>query len=383
MENCDVLIVGGGPAGSSCAWKLAGAGLDVLVLDRKDFPRDKPCAGWVTPPLVEELQLDLDEYGRGRVLEPITAFTVSLMGGPEKTTDHGKPISYAIRRCEFDDYLLRRSGARLRLGDPVKSLERVGGEWVVNGAVRARLLVGAGGHFCPVARSLGGKTGGTQPVVAAQEIEVELSAEQLRACPMRPGVPNLAFCTDLKGYGWFYRKGRYLNVGLGREDGQNLSDHVSAYVTFLKENGRIPKDLATRFAGHAYLLYAHSARPPVGDGVLLVGDAAGLAYAPSGEGIRPAVESALMAADVIAAAAGDYRRERLEPYAARLKGRFGDRTARSLGDLIPAGIQRFLARNLMRSGWFTRHVVVDRWFLRANEAALRSDARPVSAVPGP
>ena len=265
----------------------------------------------------------------------------------------------------------------------MKSLERVGGEWVVNGAIRARLLVGAGGHFCPVARAVGGKTGGSQPVVAAQEIEVELSAEQLQACPIRPGVPNLAFCTDLKGYGWFYRKGNYLNVGLGREDDQNLSDHVSTYVTFLKEHGRIPKDLATRFVGHAYLLYAHSARPAVGDGVLLVGDAAGLAYSPSGEGIRPAVESALMAADVIASAAGDFRRERLEDYAARLQARFGDRAARSVADLIPAGLQRFLARKLMGWGWFARNVVVDRWFLRANEPALRLDDRPAPLIPGP
>jgi len=381
MERCDVLIVGGGPAGSSCAWRLAGSGLDVLVLDRKGFPRDKPCAGWVTPPLVEELKLDLEEYGRGRVLEPITGFTVSLMGGPERTTDHGRPISYAIRRCEFDDYLLRRSGARLRLGEPVKSLERVGGEWLVNGEIQTRLLVGAGGHFCPVARALGGKTGGrrgevtspVQPVVAAQEIEVELTADQLRACPIKPGVPNLAFCTDLKGYGWFYRKGNYLNVGLGREDDQNLSDHVSAYVALLKEHGRIPKDLATKFSGHAYLLYTHSVRPLIGDGVLLVGDAAGLAYSPSGEGIRPAVESALMAADAIAAAGGDFRRDRLGPYAARLTARFGQRTARSVGDLIPAGLQRFLARNLMTWGWFARHVVVDRWFLRAYEPALDLD----------
>jgi len=49
MTTCDVLIVGGGPAGSSCAWRLAKAGLDVLVLDRARFPRDKVCAGWVTP----------------------------------------------------------------------------------------------------------------------------------------------------------------------------------------------------------------------------------------------------------------------------------------------------------------------------------------------
>src|SRR6516225_5156494 len=99
MEECDVLIVGGGPAGSSCAWKLAGSGLDVLVLDRKSFPRDKPCAGWITPALIESLQLDLDDYRRGgRVLQPITSFVVGMMGGREVEAAYDKPISYGIRR---------------------------------------------------------------------------------------------------------------------------------------------------------------------------------------------------------------------------------------------------------------------------------------------
>ena len=56
------------------------------------------------------------------------------------------------------------------------------------------------------------------------------------------------------------------------------------------------------------------------EGVLLIGDAAGMAYSPSGEGIRPAVESGLLAADVILEAAGDYRLARLEPYRATLDG---------------------------------------------------------------
>jgi flavin-dependent dehydrogenase len=380
MDHCDVLIVGGGPAGSSCAWKLAGSGLDVLVLDRKAFPRDKPCGGWITPALVEELDLDLDDYGRGRVLQPITGFTVALMGGPEVETNHGRPISYGIRRCEFDDYLLRRARARLRLGEPAKSLERAGEHWVVNGTIRARLLVGAGGHFCPVARFLAagrrdrpGSRGET--VVAAQEIEVELNADQLAGVGVKPGVPYLAFCADLKGYGWYYRKGNYLNVGLGREDDRQLGDHVSAFVASLKQRGLVPPDLPARFSGHAYLLYCHSPRPLVGDGVLLIGDATGMAYSPSGEGIRPAVETGLLAAEVIKAAASHYRAARLQPYQARIAARFGARGARSLGDYLPLVLKRPLARRLMAWRWFARHVIVDRWFLRANEAPLRLDGR--------
>ena len=53
MTACDVLIVGGGPAGSTCAWKLRRPGLDVVVWDRQTFPRDKVCAGWITPQVVD------------------------------------------------------------------------------------------------------------------------------------------------------------------------------------------------------------------------------------------------------------------------------------------------------------------------------------------
>ena len=55
MTRCDVVIAGGGPAGSTCAWKLREAGLDVIVLDAASFPRDKVCAGWITPQVVSEV----------------------------------------------------------------------------------------------------------------------------------------------------------------------------------------------------------------------------------------------------------------------------------------------------------------------------------------
>ena len=113
MDPCDVLIVGGGPAGSSCAWRLRGSGLDVAILDKAVFPRHKVCGGWITPAVLAELEIDPAEYGRGRVLQPITAFRTGSIGGPAIETLYGAPVSYGIRRCEFDDYLLRRSGARL------------------------------------------------------------------------------------------------------------------------------------------------------------------------------------------------------------------------------------------------------------------------------
>jgi len=102
VDSCDVLIVGGGPGGSSCAWRLRDSGLDVRVLDRRKFPRDKVCGGWITPAVLEELRIAPSEYARGRVLQPITGFQTSRMGDPEVETRFGAAVSYGIRRSEFD-----------------------------------------------------------------------------------------------------------------------------------------------------------------------------------------------------------------------------------------------------------------------------------------
>ena len=375
MESCDVLIVGGGPAGTTLAWKLRAAGLDVLILDKKTFPRDKTCAGWITPAVVETLKLDTADYARGRVFQPIRRFVTGTIGGKEVHTGYDTPVSYGIRRFEFDDYLLQRCGARVALGEPLKSLKHEGDGWVVNGRMHAPLVIGAGGHFCPVARYLGANLGSEEQIIAAQEIEFEMSAAQQRACKVAEDRPELYFCDDLKGYGWIFRKGNFLNIGLGREDNYKLAEHVTAFCEGLKQQGRIPSDIPGKFHGHAYLLYPLAPRQLVDDGLLLIGDAAGLAYPQSGEGIRPAIESAILAADTILAAHGNYQRAQLEPYVAQLTARFGERLH---GDAPAAPghfAQRFketLAHWLLRRGWFARHVVIDRWFLHRQQPPLPS-----------
>jgi flavin-dependent dehydrogenase len=371
MTTCDVLIVGGGPAGAACAWQLRHSGLNVLILDRKTFPRDKTCAGWITPQVVEELQIDLDDYQAGRVLEPITGFGVALLGKPETEIHYGRTISYGIRRCEFDDYLLRRAQTRCELGQPLRTLERDNGGWIANGQIRAGLVVGAGGHFCPVARILS-KPAARDPelVIAAREVEFEMTQEQLRDPPVPSGIPYFYFCTDLRGYGWYYRKGNYLNIGLGREDNQGLAGHVEEFCQYLKDHRRIPANIPSQFAGHAYMLYEHASRDIVGEGVLLIGDSAGLAYGQSGEGIRPAIESGLLAALVIREARGDYRRENLEPYRQRLQARLGKKSRTSILDFVPLGVKKLLAGSLLASRTFARRVVLDQWFLHRHEPAL-------------
>jgi flavin-dependent dehydrogenase len=349
MDHCDVLIVGGGPAGSSCAWKLVDAGLDVVVLDKAPFPRDKVCAGWITPAVVQALELDLEDYSRQRTLQPFSGFRTGPFGRALRTTDFGCPISYGIRRCEFDDYLLLRSQARLMTGRTLMDLERAGEGWVaktsgfVSGGttrnetrgLRASVVVGAGGHFCPIARRLNPRDQ-QEDVVVAQEIEFRLPDERAAAC---------------------------------RLSRNNCPAAVREFTAMLESRGL--SDLPPgAWKGHAYLLNCTSTRRLVGDRMLLVGDAAGLALAPSGEGILSAIESGLIAAEAIIDAAPDYSDARLAAYGDRIDTRFGPRGRTGGLPTVPSWARAAAARILLGSGWLTRRFLLEDAFLHTRRNDL-------------
>jgi len=109
----------------------------------------------------------------------------------------------------------------------------------------------------------------------------------------------------------------------------------------------------------------------VADNVLLIGDAAGLAYPQSGEGIRPAVESAMLAADVIRGCAGDYSKEKLQAHKDAMEQRFGERLpAPDMMERLPMFIKRIFASQLMKTHWFTKNIVTEKWFLQSHQTQL-------------
>jgi geranylgeranyl reductase family protein len=379
MDHCDVLIVGGGPAGSTCAWRLKQAGLDVLIIEKEQFPRDKVCAGWITPAVFDKLELDPEVYGSGRMLQPITGFRIGQIGDSGVETRYGHTVSYGIRRCEFDHYLALRSSARLAEGTPCRHIEKCNGTWIVNGNIEAGVVVGAGGHFCPVARFLGARIG-AEPVITAQEIELKMASDQRSQCAAQAEIPELYFCRDMRGYGWIFRKQDYLNIGLGRLDRHHLSTHVDEFLSFLVTARRIPADFPSTLSGHAYLLYNSVRQSLVGDGILLIGDAAGLAFSMSGEGIRPAIESALLAAKIIVEARNAGNPCCLENYRSLLLSHFGKANSDCtpvLSRLIPIKAALSLAGKLLATRWFSRYVVLDRWFLRNGVGPRRQRSRQI------
>ena len=358
MIRCDALIVGGGPGGSTCARELHNAGWDVVVADRARFPRDKVCAGWLTPDVFRLLDLDPAEYrAAGLTLQEITAFRTGVIGKGLIETRYPRAVSYAIRRCEFDDFLLRRARVPVFEETPIVTLRWNGDTWIANEEIKAPVIIGAGGHFCPVARHMRGGADTSAPVVAK---EAEFRLDGHGTYP-NSDTPELFFCRDLEGYAWRVPKGEYVNVGIGRRDSHDFGSHVKNFIAFLENTLTITRASELPWHGHAYLAAGTGPRPLIRSGMLLVGDAAGLAYPESGEGIRPAIESARLAAHTLIAANGRHDLDTLRPYADLLRRLHPPAQGRpALAHAAVAAIGRVL----LGSPAFTRHVVLDRWFLR-------------------
>lgn len=355
IARYDVAIVGGGPAGSSCAWALRRAGARVVVLDAARFPRQKVCAGWVTPRVFTALELDPEEYrATGLVLQDVRGFRTGVIGGRHAVaTDYDGVVSYAIRRIEFDDYLLRRAAVPVLDNTRVTSIRQDRGEWILDDRVAAPTLVGAGGHFCPVARLLS-PPARDRDVVVARELEAPVDGG---ACDVDGLRPELFFCRDLDGYGWCVRKQGYVNIGFGRRGSREFQRHVAAFSEWLGAFVRLPPHVVDwrTWKGHAYRLRRTQRRAP-DDSALLIGDSAGLAWPESGEGIAPAVESGIAAAVLIAARGTDRETDARRAY--------DEVTAPTVaGSHVP--MPAAVGRMLLHVPAVAR-LALDRWFLRTN-----------------
>src|SRR5438046_3124785 len=197
------------------------------------------------------------------------------------------------------------------------------------GTFTAGVVVGAGGHGCPVARALG-RARVEEEVVVTQESETRVGAERLRALTPRHGWPELIAEPDFRGYGWYFTKGDFLNIGVGALGGEPVRRRLQRLLARVAASGRLPHDLAlTPFRGHAYAIRRGRPRRVGGERFALVGDAAGLARDVSGEGIGPAVRSGCLAAEALLDGGP-------ATYAARIETAFGR----------PAGVLARLAHHL-------------------------------------
>jgi flavin-dependent dehydrogenase len=303
MDVHDVLIVGGGPAGSTCARFLVRAGARVAVVDRAEFPRVKLCSGWLSTSIWDALEMSPLDYPGG-------CWEWQTCHVRYADEDHAIPChGWFVRRYEFDDYLLRRSGADLHLGVAVGEIARdADGLWALGG-LRARHLVGAGGTHCPVARLCAPP----RPMgpVGVQEHEFRADPAAVSRTRLgRDGEPELLLHDDLSGYSWNVPKTDWLNIGSGTIDPKGVRAAWQTARAYFRAAGHVPAEADADLdlmKGYSYYLYhpAHldgAARVDGnGNGVFLVGDSLGLAQPITAEGILPSVTSGRTLAEAIIA----------------------------------------------------------------------------------
>lgn len=362
----DVIVVGAGPAGSTCAYRLAEAGASVLLLDRARFPRDKPCGGGVTGRAARQLPFSIEPV----VEDVCTSVRLRLRYGAWIDRGSGIPLVYMTQRRRLDAYLAEqaaRVGALFRDGTKVEAVEALDDGVTIRLAggerLRGRAVVGADGVNGVCGRALG--LGGNREVGVA--IEGNVSYDRLRTDGWR-GRVALELGVVPGGYGWLFPKGDHANVGIGGwgTEAPRLRGHLR---DLCGRHGITPEDLEDV---RGYRLPLRSPSSTLARGrALIVGDAAGLIDPISGDGMYEGFLSARLASEaVLDLLAG--REKSLDPYGRRLAELLATHLWASWG--VKAALDRFPR--------VTFRLASTRIVWRAVERLVRGEVHDLGAVHG-
>ncbi|MDI5969220.1 geranylgeranyl reductase family protein [Streptomyces sp. SL13] len=380
-EEADVIVVGAGPAGSSAAYHLARAGVDVLLLEKAEFPREKVCGDGLTPRAVHQLirmGVDIQAPGwtRSRGMRWIAGRRQAVIDWPSlgRYPDFGLSRS----RHDFDDILARhaeRAGARLRTGvkvtSPVTSpAGRITGVEAQAGperrpvAYRSRVVIAADGASARLALAMGRDRDPHRQVATA--------ARRYYRSPERSQEKYLELWADLRvpgsdrylpGYGWIFPMGDgRVNVGLGAlphrsQGGADLRATLDKWLARVPEHWGLTEENAEGKVLSAALPLGFNRHPQYGRGMLLVGDSGGMVSPWNGEGIAQALEAGEVAAETVALAltrpAGPGHERALHHYPVEMNHRWGRhyRLGNALAKHVfsRAGFQPLLNRYVMGS----------------------------------
>ncbi|MFN2431759.1 MAG: NAD(P)/FAD-dependent oxidoreductase [Gemmatimonadota bacterium] len=363
---CDVLVVGGGPAGSVSAALFARAGFEVRLLERTPFPRFKACGDFLSPEGTRILaDLGVEEAVRAAGARRLRGLLVSAAGEPPLRADfegRERGFGYALERRRLDAILLdaaRTAGADVLEGWSVAGLGgrgelRVAAPEGTPGRMRGRLIVGAGGKRCPVARDLRLQrrpTGDGRLDLLCHWDAPEAGdayCEMHVAAPGYTGVaasgPGTLNVNTVVPRSWMRAWARRPNgEGSGRARGDPYRELVLG-VAGVRRALRSGRPLYAPVASDVTPLSTARASA---DGVLLAGDAALFIDPFTGQGLYLAMRSAELAFEAGAAALAvcDTGASRLATYDARREREFAPKVA--LSRLLQAILYRpLLARGV-------------------------------------
>ena len=343
MSSPNVLVVGGGPAGSAAAFWMARSGLDVTLVEKKEYPRDKTCGDGLTPRAILQLQemgfdFDVPEFHRITGLRSYAGDDLMIeMPWPEHTRFPN--WGGVIRRRDLDQQVARlaeKEGVEVRektTAEPVIEQGMLTSVTLSNGAgaetVEPDVTVIADGSMNRFGRELG-----TQ---RRRDYPLGMAARGYYASP-HSADPFLESQLDLRdsngntmpGYGWVFPLGDgTVNVGVGLlstfrhwkevNTTHMMNDYVATAPDYwgLTEESRLSKPMGGK------LTMSYSKSPLVGLNWLTIGDAAGAINPWNGEGISYAYETGRIAADYIGQSIGADDPGLLRRYPQRLQDEYG------------------------------------------------------------
>ncbi len=295
----DVVIVGGGPAGSTAGIYLSKQGYKTLIIDKSKFPRDKLCGGALTEKTVKLLEeLGIKDY---KSVIDYEINTYSVFWKKEELYRGDSIYSFRfVKRKVYDSFLLgkaRESGADILEGVKVVNIDFI--EKILylsdGGEVNYRFLIGADGVNSTVRRLLVEKG-----LLKAENWKKNLA----NAIEVYIGRDSVGFKIDhpliilgyIKwGYSWIFPNKDQLVVGIGGLIDKNRDIKVS-FFEFLKDF--FPDYIPSKIMGHT-IPFGNFLREPCYKDVLLIGDAGGITNPASGEGIFSAQKSGILAAESI------------------------------------------------------------------------------------
>ena len=333
----DVIVVGAGPAGSTAAKFLSEKGINVLLIDKEKFPRDKPCGGGLPIKVLKRF----DYIEKNNLIESVCyggyVYSSSLKYIAEVKKDD--PLIAMVLREKFDHGLVKLavdSGTNFIEGKKVEDVKITDNNVKVvldDGTnLESEVIIGADGVWSTVAE----KSGLSQPprntgVSLYNEYPIDIKTMNQHFTEKRYGHLHLKVL-GIVGYGWVFPKDKHLNIGVGvvnlktntSKDKKNLKQIYKDYFQLLKDNKIIPKNLEIgRIKGAA--LPNRPLEKTYTNRVILCGDAAGLINPLTGEGIDYSMYSGKIAATVIAEALekGDTQEKMLSKYERLWKKDFG------------------------------------------------------------